>query len=66
MIPKWLLLAKLEDAAELEERGALVLAVEIKKRIAESSLPEKEKLRLNEILDVTEEDPEKTWTYLAS
>jgi len=56
MIRKWLLLARLEDAAELEERGALLLAVELKRRIAEISLPEKEKLRLLEILDAIEEE----------
>lgn len=34
----------------------LLLAVELKKRIAEMPLPEKEKLRLIEILDTAEEE----------
>ncbi len=56
MIAKKSLLAKLENALEIEEKGALSIIKVLKRKTAGSPLAEKDKSRLIEILETIESD----------
>lgn len=56
MIAKKSLLGKLENALEIEEKGALSIVRVLKRKTAESPLAEKDKPRLIEILETIESD----------
>ncbi len=56
MITKNKLLAKLEDALETEEKGSMLIAKVLRKKVAESQLPTDGKSRLTEILNIIEKD----------
>lgn len=56
MISKRELLAELEASAEDEEKAVVILSGIIKKKVKESSLPEKYKSELSVILEMLKKD----------
>ncbi len=56
MIAKEKLITKLSNALEIEDRNSIFIANVLRRKVIESSVPEKGKPRLIEILDIIARD----------